>query len=227
MNKSRESSEEDIHYISDQDSTDDKPQIESIIKEKTNVFKNESYIIKILLSEHHRNLCSNFFFGIRLVHNSVHQAIKREIRNCLNPYRIFVSKDKEIQKELKELFGLLKGYYKEKNFNETFFINYFKYLKAANNDKKIAKFVNMLPKDEIETLNDLQRKVTIIRSLRHYLNTSIRDRLQINYKKKKHMYSEDEFNIMYKYMVIKKEKLSLMKEKELDEYMINKKVHIN
>ena len=223
MNKSGEGSEEDIHYISDQDSTDDKPQIESIIKEKTNVFKNESYIIKILLSEHHRDLRSKFFSGVRFVHNSIYQAIKREIRNCLNPYRIFVSKDKEMQKEFKELFELLKRYYKEKNFNDTFFINYFKYLKAANNDKKKAKFINMLPKDEIETLNDLQRKVTIVRSLRHYLNTSIRDRFQINFEQKKEMYSEDEFNIMYKYMVIKKEKLSLMKEEELDEYMSNKK----
>ena len=70
MNKSGEGSEEDIHYISDQDSTDDKPQIESIIKEKTNIFKNESYIIKILLSEHHRDLRSKFFSGVRFVHNS-------------------------------------------------------------------------------------------------------------------------------------------------------------
>ena len=32
-------SEENIHYISDQDSNDDKPQIESIINEKAKIFK--------------------------------------------------------------------------------------------------------------------------------------------------------------------------------------------
>jgi hypothetical protein len=220
MNKS---DEEDIYYISDQDSTDDKPQIESIIKEKTKIFENEKYFIKILLSEHHHDLRSKFFTNIRRVHNSIYQAIKREIRNSLNPYRIFVDKENEAPKDLQELYELLKLYYKEKNFNNTFFTNYFKDLKAANDNKHKSKFLNMIPKDEIETLNDIQRKVTIIKSLRHYLNTSIRDRFQINFEQKKAMFNEDEFNIMYKYMVIKKDIFSKMKENEIDEYISNKK----
>ena len=177
-------SEENIHYISDQDSNDEKPQIESIIKEKSKIFRNESYVIKILLSDHHRDMRSKFFSNVRTVHDSIYQAIKREIRNCLNPYRIFIGKDTNTSKEVQELYQLLKLYYKEKNFNNTFFINYFKDLENAH--KKInTKFINMLPTNEIETLNDLQRKVTIIRALRHYINTTIRDRIQINFEQKK------------------------------------------
>ena len=216
------SSEEDVHYISDQDSGDDKPQIESIIKEKTKIFKNESYAIKIMLSEHHQKVRSEFFTKVRRVHSGIYQAIKREIRNCLNPYRIF-GKDIQIKKELQELYELLKVYYKEKNFNNTFFINYFTDLEKAHNKESKSKFVNMLPKDEIETLNDIQRKVVIIRNLRHYLNTSIRDRLQINYEQKKEIYEEDDFIMMYKYMTIKQEKFSEMGDEELMKYISNKK----
>ena len=87
-------SEENIHYISDQDSNDDKPQIESIINEKAKIFKNESYVIRILLSEHHKDFRLKFFSNIRRLHKSIYQAIKREIRNCLNPYRIYISKER-------------------------------------------------------------------------------------------------------------------------------------
>ena len=217
------SSEEDVHYISDQDSGDDKPQIESIIKEKTKIFKNESYAIKIMLSEHLHKVRSDFFSKIRRVHSGIYQAIKREIRNCLNPYRIFTGKDTKIKKELQELYELLKIYYKEKNFNNTFFINYFKDLEKAHSKESKSKFINMLPKDEIETLNDIQRKVTIIKSLRHYLNTSIRDRIQINFEQKKEMYEEDDFIMMFKYMTIKEKEFSEMGEEKLMEYISNKK----
>ena len=40
------SSEDSRHYISDQDSSDESPQISSIIKEKSKIFQNESFIIK-------------------------------------------------------------------------------------------------------------------------------------------------------------------------------------
>ena len=216
-------SEENIHYISDQDSDDDKPQIESIIKEKTKIFQNESCAIRILLSDHHKDLRLKFFSNIRRLHNSIYQAIKREIRNCLNPYRIYISKERNTPNELKELYELLKIYYKDKHFNNTFFINYFKDLEEVHNKKSKSKFINLLPKDEIETLNDLQRKVTIIKSLKHYLNTTIRDRIQINFEQKKEMFNAEEFNMMYKYLVIKEEQFSKMTEKELDKYIINKK----
>ena len=216
-------SEENVHYISDQDSNDDKPQIESIIKEKTKIFKNESKAIRILLSDHHKDNRLKFFSDIRRYHNSVYQAIKREIRNYLNPYRIFISKEKNTPNELKELYELLKIYYKDKHFNNTFFINYFKDLEEIHNKKSKSKFINMLPKDEIETLNDLQRKVTIIKSLKHYLNTTIRDRIQINFEQKKDMFKVDEFNMIYKYMVIKEKTFSKMTEKQLDEFICNKK----
>jgi len=184
MNDDEYYEEENYHVISDQDSTDDKPQIESIIRETSKKFQNESYIIKILLSDHYKDFRRKFFEGIRHTNKSIFQAIKKEIRNNLNPYRIFLEKNTEISKEVKELYELLKGYYKERNFNNTFFINYFKDLEEAHK-KKNSKISSMLPKDEIETLNDIQRKVTIIRTLRHYLNTTICDRIQINYEQKK------------------------------------------
>ena len=48
----------------------------------------------------------------------------------------------------------------------------------------------------------MQRKVTLIKNLKHYLNTNIRDRIQINFEQKKGMFNEDDFTMMYKYMVI-------------------------
>ena len=141
----------------------------------------------------------------------------------MNPYRIYISKERNTPNELKELYELLKIYYKDKHFNNTFFINYFKDLEEVHNKKSKSKFINLLPKDEIETLNDLQRKVTIIKSLKHYLNTTIRDRIQINFEQKKEMFNAEEFNMMYKYLVIKEEQFSKMTEKELEKYIINKK----
>ena len=208
---------------SDQDSSDEKPGIKSIIREKTKIFKNESYVIKILLSHHHRSIRNYFFINVRRTHNSIYQAIKREIRNCLNPYRIFLGKNTQVSKELKELYNLLKNYYKEKNFNNTFFVNYFKNLEDAHKNKNKSKYLSNLPKDEIETLNDLQRKVTIIKTLKHYLNTTIRDRIQINFEQKKDMFEKDDFIMMYKYMTIKENKFSSMTEEELMQNISNKK----
>ena len=222
MNDDEYYEEENYHVISDQDSTDDKPQIESIIRGTSEKFQNESYIIKILLSDHYKDFRRKFFEGIRHTNKSIFQAIKKEIRNNLNPYRIFLEKNTEISKEVKELYELLKGYYKERNFNNTFFINYFKDLEEAHK-KKNSKISSMLPKDEIETLNDIQRKVTIIRTLRHYLNTTICDRIQINYEQKKEMFENDYFIMMYKYLVIDEDSFSKMEEKELFKYLSNQK----
>ena len=213
--------EENVHYISDQDSTDDKPHIENIIKITSEKYQNESYIVKILLSEHYRDLRCKFFDGIRRTHKSIYQNIKKEIRNYLNPYRIFIDKKTEIPKEVKELYELLKGYYKERNFNNTFFINYFKDLEEAH--KKKSKIISYLPTDEIETLNDIQRKVTIIKNLRHYLNTNVSDRIQTNFEQKKDMFHNDYFTMMYEYLVIDEEEFSKMDEKKLFEYLSNKR----
>ena len=55
----------------------------------------------------------------------------------------------------------------------------------------------MLPSDEVEILNDLQRKVTIIRALRHYVSTTIRNRIRINYDKKKGIdMDDDDFTLL-------------------------------
>ena len=213
--------EENVHYISDQDSTDDKPQIENIINITSKKYKNESYIVKILLSEHYRDFRCKFFDRIRRTHKSMYQNIKKEIRNYLNPYRIFIDKKTEIPKEVKELYELLKSYYKERNFNNTFFINYFKDLEEAH--KKRSRIVSMLPKDEIETLNDIQRKVTIIKNLRHYLNTNISERIQTNFEQKKEMFENDYFTMMYQYLVIDEDQFSKMDEKKLFEYLSSKK----
>ena len=213
--------EENVHYISDQDSTDDKPQVESIIKETSKKFENEKDFVRILLSEHFKDFRRKFFDRIRHTEKSIYQGIKKEIRNCLNPYRVYIKQNTEISDELKELYELLKGYYKETNFNNKFFINYFKNLEEMHKTK--SKLVNMAPKDEIETLNDIERKVTIIRNLKHYLNTSIGDRIQINYDQKKEIFKNDYFIMMYKYLVIEEEDYSKMEEKELFDYLSNKK----
>ena len=215
-----EDEDEDVHVISDQDSTDDKPPIENIIVETSKKFKNESTAVKILLTEHYRDFRLEFFEKIKLTDKSIYQGIKKEIRNYLNPYRIFIEKDIEIPKEAKELNELLKGYYKERNFNDTFFLNYFKDLEEAH--KKKSKIVKMLPKDEIETLNDIQRKVVIIQNMRHYLNGNICDRMQTNFEQKKELFENDYFLMMYKYLVIDEDELSDMKEEKLFEYLSNK-----
>ena len=212
--------DDNVHYISDQDSIDEKPQIESIIHETVKKFKNESSVIKIMLSDHYKDFRNQFFEKIRKTDKSIYQAIKKEIRNYLNPYRIFVDKNTEISKDVKELYELLKGYYKERNFNNTFFLNYFKDLGEAH--KKKSRIISMIPKDEIETLNDIERKVIIIRNLRHYLNTTIRDRIQINFEQKKELFENDYFIMMYKYLVIDEEEFSKMEEKDLFEYLNNK-----
>ena len=216
------SSEDSKHYISDQDSSDESPQISSIIKEKSKIFQNESFIIKILLTDHFRQKRAKFFSIIRKFDGSIFQAIKKEIRNCLNPYRIFIEKEAKTSEQLKELYNLLKAYYKEKNFNNTFFINYFKDLEKAH--KKKSKYLNMLPSDEIEVLNDLQRKVTIIRALRHYVSTTIKDRIQINYDKKKGInIDDDDFTMMYEYLVIKPKEFSTMDYSTLSKYISNER----
>ena len=213
--------EDNIHYISDQDSTDEKPQIEEIIKETSKNFQNESDFIKILLSEHYRDFRVKFFERIKYTDKSIFQGIKKEIRNTLNPYRIHFKNQNSLPNELKELYELLKGYYKEKYFNNTFFINYFLDLEKRHKEK--SKFVTMLPKDEVEILNDIQRKVMIIKNLRHYLNTTIADLIQINFDQKKVLF-ENDYNIMkYKYLVIDEEVFSKMKEEEIFKFISNKK----
>ena len=212
--------EDDVYYISDQDSDDEKPQIQSIIHHTTKKFKNESYAVKILLSDHYREFRANFFENVRRTNKSVFQAIKREIRNTLNPYRRFIKERIEISEDIQKLYNSFKAYYKERNFNNIFFINYFRDLENSHQGK--AKF-DMLPKDEVETLNDIQRKVTIIKNLRHYLNTSIRDRIQMNYEQKKELFENDYFDMMYRYLVIDEDVFSKMDDKKVFEYLSNQK----
>ena len=102
-------SEDSRHYISDQDSSDESPQISSIIKEKSKIFQNESFVIKILLTDHFRQQRARFFSFIRKYSGSIFQAIKKEIRNCLNPYRIFIEKETKTSEQLQELYNLLKS----------------------------------------------------------------------------------------------------------------------
>ena len=104
----KEENDENIHYISDQGSEDEKPEIESIIKQKTKIFENESIAIKILLSEHYRAFRNTFFQEVKTRDKSVFQEIKKQIRNLLNTYRIFLNKEKqdEIPTDLEELSKL-------------------------------------------------------------------------------------------------------------------------
>ena len=157
--------EDEVYEISDQDSGDDKPQIESIIKEKSKIFQNEALAVKILLTDHYTDFRNSFFYQKSKVDTCVYQAIKREIRNILNTYTIYLNKKEIIQNDLKELGEQFKVYYRNSTFDNIFFINYLKIIKQMNNNKQ--KYVYNIPKDEMETLNDIERKVRIIQTLNH------------------------------------------------------------
>ena len=199
----------------------------SIINVTKEKFENESIVIEILLSDHYNDFRNKFFQNIREIDNSFYQAIKKEIRNNLNPYRIFLNKHTEISKDLKELSSLLKYYYKNSNFNNTFFINYFKDLEESHKNKSKSKIISMMPKDEIESLNDIERKVIIIKGLMHYLNTTIEDRIQNNIDQKKEFFTNNDFHMMYKYLVIKIDEFSIMEETDLFKYLISDKIPFN
>ena len=132
----------------------------------------------MLLSEHFQKFRNKFFQTYQNNHRSYLTGVRNEIRNNLNPYRIFIKKN-PITDELKELYELLKNYYKERNFNNLFFINYFQDLEKSHKSK--SKLLYQLPSDETEIINDIERRVEIIRHLRHHLNTTIRDRIQKNF----------------------------------------------
>ena len=217
-----EEEEEDFNNISED--SDDLSPTEKIILERIKIFKNEKDAVRILLSDHFREFRVGFFSKIKMTHQSVYQAIKREIRNCLNPFRIFLNeKDRENEeKELKNLYEELKRYFKVKNFNNTFFINYFKDLKKAHSKNLNSRYINMLPKNEEETLNDIHRKVSMIKSLKTYLLETVVDRMQqINLDKNHEIGDKDEFTIKYKYLVIKREIFSELTENDLIKYISN------
>ena len=211
------------HNISED--SDDISETDKIIRERSKIFRNEKEAIKIFLSEHYRKFRFDFFSQVKKTSKSLYQAIKQAIRNCLNPYRIFIKEEKiENEKELKALYEELKRYYKEKNFNNTFFINYFNDLKKAHRNKTKSKFINFLPKNEEEALNDIHRKVMVIKSLKKYLTGNIMNRLQQNFvDKNQETTNKDEFIMIYKYLVLKREKFFSMKEKECFDYISNQK----
>ena len=220
------SESENNSHEEEEESEEEISSTESLIRERSKVFNNEKDAIRILLSDHFKKSFSKFFSNVKNTYNSVYQSIKQEIRNCLNPYRIWLKNKNNIlenDKEFKDLYESLKRYYKDKNFNNVFFINYFTDLKEAQNAQPKSKFVKFLPKNEIETLNDIERKVETIKRLKSYLFSNIKDRLQINYQKYKENFNEDEFTMMYKYLVIKPDKYSSMDEKKLFENIISRK----
>ena len=212
---------ENIYYISED--SDDMNETDKIIIQKAKVFRNEKDAIRLFLSDHFREFRYNFFLYLKQYEKGVYGAIKREIKNCLNPYRIFIKqKNQENEEELKKLYEELKRYYKQKNFNNTFFINYFKDLKQAHRKMVKSKFINMIPKNEEEALNDIHRKVLIIKSLNRYITETIVNRLQhINLDKNHEIGNKDEFIMKYKYLVIKREIFSDLKEEDLIQYISN------
>ena len=192
--------EDDTLYIFDQG----KSHIQTIIKKNSEKYENESDLIQILLSDHYKDFRVKFFERVKHTHKSIYQDIKNQIRNHLNPYKVYLKKDVLIPNELIELSALLKGHFKDKNVNNTFFINYFRELEERN--KNGSKLVDDWPKDEIETLNDIQRKVKIIKNLTHYLNTNLSKRIQTNFEIVKDQFcSEDMSLMMYQYLVIDEE----------------------
>ena len=219
-----DSEDDSVHNVSED--SDDINDTEKIIREKIKVFKNEKDAVRIFLVDHFRKFRFDFFSKVKATNKSVFQAIKKEIRNCLNPYRIFLKEEKlENEKELKALYEELKRYYKEKNFNNTFFINYFKDLNNAHRKESKSKFINFLPQKEEEVLNDIHRKVMLIKSLKKYLTSTIVNRLQqINFDKNQESENnKDEYIMIYQYLVIKKEIFSSMNEEDFYANISNKK----
>ena len=216
-----ESEENSTHKISED--SDEISDTEKVIREKIKIFKYEKDAVRLLLTEHFRKFRSNFFSEVKKSHKSVYQSINKEINNCLNPYRIFLKEEKlEYENELKALYEELKRYYKEKNFNNTFFINYFRDLKNAHKEKSKSKFINMLPKNEEEVLNDIHRKVMIIKTLKKYLVSTIVNRFQqFNFDKKEEKSNKNEFIMIYQYLIIKKENFSNMNEEDFNRYISN------
>ena len=223
MFESDECSENSIHKISED--SDDISDTEKIIREKIKIFKYEEDAVRLLLTEHFRNFRSNFFSEVKKNPKSVYQSINKEINNCLNPYRIFLkNKELEYENELKALYEELKRYYKEKNFNNTFFINYFKDLKNAHEKKSKSKFINMLPKNEEEVLNDIHKKVMLIKNLNIYLTQTIFDFIQkinLDEIQDKENETKDEYIMMYQYLVIKKDSFSKMNEEDFNKHISN------
>ena len=218
-----ESDENSVHYISED--SDDITETEKIIREKIKNFENEKDAVRLILSEHFRKFRSKFFAEVKNSHKSIVQSIKQAIRNCLNPYRIFLKEEKlECENELKALYNELKAYYNNKNFNNTFFINYFKDLKNAHEKKSKSKFINMLPKNEEEVLNDIHKKVMLIKNLNIYLTQTIFDFIQkinLDEVQEKENETKDEYIMMYQYLVIKKDSFSKMNEEDFNKNISN------
>ena len=213
-------SEESIYYISDQDSTDENPEIEIIIQEKLRIYPNQPYAIKILLGEHFQKFRKIFFKTYQNSNYSYYKGVQKELKNNLYPYNSLITKNSYIMEEIKHLYKLLKNYYKEKYFNKTYLINYLDDLKILNN----SKFLYQTPRNEIETLNDIERKMEIIRHLQHHLNTSIIDRIQKDYFEENIKYNDKIYTkIMYEYLVIKDEIYKRMSLNELREKLSNSK----
>jgi flagellin-specific chaperone FliS len=194
----------------------------NIIKEKSKVFQNENNAIEILLSKHYNQFHHIFFQNLENNKIGIQEEIVQQIRNILNSYRLKFDREKdgEIPKELNELIVLLRAYYKKANFDMTFFVNYFKDIREMNKTKK--KFINNYPKNETETLNDIERKVRIIKDLNHYLNTQISDRVQINFDTKYEYYNNPYSELKFNYLIIEEDLFSEMNESKLKEYLSDK-----
>ena len=67
----------------------------------------------------------------------------------------------------------------------------------------------------METLNDIERKVKIIKVLKHYLNTKIDDRIQINFDSNNRYESNPYSELKNNYLIIDTDEFSKMNEQEL------------
>ena len=90
-------------------------------------------------------------------------------------------------------------------------------------NKSKKKFINNYPRNETETLNDIERKVKIIKDLNHYLNTQINDRIQINFDS--HDYYNKEYSeLKFNYLVIDDYEFLKMDGNILQEYLNDKAI---
>ena len=214
----QEEEEELNDIIADQDLSDGSVDTLVKIKDDSKVFPNEKIAIKILLSKHYSQFREIFFKNIKKNKTGVHGEIEKQIQNILNNYMSKIDKEKDgkISNELYELIILLKGYYNQKDFDKNFFVNYFKYIREMNRikEEKIT-----YPKNAKETLNDIERKVKIIKDLNHYLTTQIIDRMEIKFDSKYSNFNDPYLELEFNYLVIEEDEFLKMDEIELQNYI--------
>jgi hypothetical protein len=202
----------DLGDFADNSSDDDLPPdpnnkgnvIDKVYEDLCQKYPNCEFAIEILVTKHFNGYRTHFFK--ETYKNKKDYSYQLIIENILNsylkPYKSLIDLNTTVNTEELNFYKLLKNYYKIKEINEYFFYNYFIELKKLHNSKINKNFKFLIPKNELETLNDLERKITLIKSLKFYQNLSIRDRIQTIFKNIiKDPENQQDYYYMYQYLM--------------------------